>query len=93
MKPCFNCGTYDGKNKNGNTIALQSTKFGSMCGACIELGAAYLYAKKKGGLQMTECFICKEDKEQLKENIKILSDRVKGKQGSLFYSRVFRTHN
>ena len=50
MKPCFNCATYDGKNKNGNTIALQSTKFGSICGACIELGAAYLYAKKKGGL-------------------------------------------
>ena len=50
MKPCFNCGTYDGKNKDGNTISLQSTKFGSICGACIEEVARYLYAKKKGGL-------------------------------------------
>ena len=50
MKPCFNCGTYDGKNKDGKTIALQSTKFGSICGACVESAAQYLYVKKKGGL-------------------------------------------
>ena len=45
MKPCFNCGTYDGKNKDGNTIALQSTKYGSVCGACFEEALKYLYAK------------------------------------------------
>ena len=50
MKPCFNCGTYDGKNKDGNTIALQSTKHGSICSACIEEAIVYLYVKKKGGL-------------------------------------------
>ena len=49
MKPCFYCGTYDGKNKDGNTIALQSCKYGSVCNACIEKALEYLYARKKGG--------------------------------------------
>jgi hypothetical protein len=50
MKPCFNCGTYDGKNKDGKIIALQSTKYGSVCRVCIEDALSFLYAKKKGGL-------------------------------------------
>lgn len=50
MSKCFNCNTYDGKCKAGKNIALQSTKYGSLCPRCINVAAGWLYAKKKGGL-------------------------------------------
>ena len=50
MKPCFNCETFDGKNKNSKTIALQSTRYGPLCCTCIDGVASWLFAKKKGGM-------------------------------------------
>ena len=46
MTPCFNCGTYDGKNKDTKNIALQSTTVGPICPKCINYMARLLYTKK-----------------------------------------------
>ena len=35
MDPCCICGTYDGVNKTGEVIALQSTKYGKVCPRCV----------------------------------------------------------
>jgi len=51
MKPCFYCGTYDGRSTppNQKNIALQSSPYGPVCKKCINKGLKYLYIVKKGG--------------------------------------------
>jgi len=52
MKPCFNCGTYDGRSipPNQKNIALQSSPYGPACKKCINKGLLYLYTRKVSGL-------------------------------------------
>ena len=45
-EPCVICKTFDGYNKTSKTIALQSTRYGPVCGRCITMLVAHYEATK-----------------------------------------------